>query len=67
MVNNLNIPDRLKSRKLWLAVLASVVTFGNYYLGWGLTVQEVTQVISPLLAYIGAEGLADALERYKAK
>jgi hypothetical protein len=57
--------DRLKSRKLILAVIGSIVAFGNAYWGWGLTTAEMQVILLPLLAFIGMEGLADTAGRLK--
>jgi len=59
------VPAQLKSRKLWLSVIAAFVSFGNAMWDWGLTNEEVGTVVLPLLAYIGAEGIADTVERMK--
>lgn len=59
------VPERLKSRKLWLAVVAAVVAFGNAYFDWGLDPKEVWAILIPLLGYVGVEGLADVVERAK--
>ena len=59
----MKIPVQLKSRKLWLALIAAAVAFGNAMFGWGLTTDQVLTVIAPLLAYIGIEGAADIKER----
>lgn len=59
------IPKQLKSRKLWLAIVLSIVTFGNYMWDWGLTQGEVLSIATPILAYIGIEGVADVAERIK--
>lgn len=55
--------NRLKSRKLWLAVLAAGVAFGNSMFDWGLKLEEVVAIITPLLAFISLEGIADIKER----
>jgi len=48
-----------KSRKLWIAILAAAVAFGNAYGDWGMTVEQLFTIIAPLLAFIGVEGIAD--------
>lgn len=55
----MSVPTQLKSRKLWLAVIAAVVAFGNAMFDWGLTTEQIWSVLAPLLAYIGVEGVAD--------
>lgn len=57
--------ERLKSRKFLLAVVTAVVAFGNGFFDWGITNEQLTLFITPIVAFIGAEGLADAAERYK--
>lgn len=59
----MKVPVQLKSRKLWLAIIAALVAFGNAMFGWGLTTEQVLTVIAPLLTYIGVEGVADIRER----
>ena len=59
----MKIPQQLKSRKLWLAIIAAVVAFGNAMWQWGLTEEQVWSVILPLLAFVGIEGAADIKER----
>ena len=59
----MKIPAPLKSRKLWLAVIAALVAFGNAMFNWGLTTEQVLTVIAPLLTYVGIEGVADIKER----
>ena len=55
----MKIPQPLKSRKLWLALIAGFIAFGNSFWGWGLKEEQVWMVIAPLLAYIGVEGVKD--------
>ena len=61
----LKIPNRLLSRKLWCAIVASFVAFGNSYWKWNLTPDQVFEIMLPLLAYLGVEGIADIAERNK--
>lgn len=53
----------LLSRKFLLAVVGAVVVFGNYLWNWGITEDQVWAVLTPILAFIGAEGLADIKSR----
>lgn len=50
---------RLSSRKFLLAVVAGAVAFGNSFWNWGLTTEEVWQILVPLLAFVGIEGARD--------
>lgn len=52
----MKIPAQLKSRKFWLVV------FG---VGFGILNTDPEMVQGLILAYLGAEGLADVAERYK--
>lgn len=53
----------LLTRKFLLAVVSAGVVFGNAMWGWGLTDEQVWTVLTPILAFIGLEGAADAVER----
>lgn len=53
----------LRSRKFILAAVSAGVAGGNAFFGWGLTVEQVLLIISPLLTFIGVEGYGDAKER----
>lgn len=59
----MKVPEQLKSRKLWLALVAAGVAFANGFFDLGLSTEQVFTVITPLLTYIGVEGLADIKER----
>ncbi len=51
---------RLTSRKLWLAIAATVTAY-QLAAGDGVfTIWEIMAIMSPMLAYIGVEGWADA-------
>lgn len=58
-----NMPDSLKSRKFWLAVVAALIAFLNAMWDWGLNTEQLLTIIVPLLTYIGVEGFGDAMER----
>ena len=62
-MKKLKVPEKLKSRKLWLAVASAFITFGNAMWDWGLSQQEVESIVIPLLAYVGIEGIADIRHR----
>lgn len=55
--------ERLKSRKFWFALVAAIVVFCNHFLDWGLDVNEVWALVTPLLLFIGVEGAADIKAR----
>ncbi len=48
------------SRKLWVAVLASGVTFGNAYFDLGLDAQQVILAVSPIIAYVLGQSAVDS-------
>lgn len=56
--------DRLKSRKLWLSFIATAV-IGWLHIFMDVDVQVALGIVSPLLSYIGVEGLADMAERIR--
>lgn len=53
----------LLTRKFLLALVGAVVVFGNAMWGWGINEEQVWQILTPLLAFIGVEGAADFRER----
>lgn len=53
----------LLTRKFLLAFVAAIVVFGNAMWNWGISEEQVWQILTPILAFIGAEGWADAKER----
>lgn len=44
------VKDWYRSKRLWLAGLSAVVVLLNDALGWSLSLEQVIQVVSPLLA-----------------
>lgn len=54
---------RFASRKFIASLVGAIVVFGNGVGWWKLDTTEVWQVLAPLLAYIGVEGVADLKER----
>lgn len=55
--------DSLKSRKFILAALSSLVALINSTFHLGITETQLILFLIPVIAYIVAEGLADAFER----
>jgi len=47
------------SKKFWAAVVAAGVPILNHFLSLGLTQEVVMQIVSPIVAYILGQGLAD--------
>lgn len=54
------MPDLLRSKKFQAALLGLVVAVAGHY-GLNLTDETLWAILSPILVYIGAQGLADAL------
>ena len=50
--------EKLKSRKLWAAVIAAVITTVGGHLG--LTPDQLTAINTVIAAYIVGQGIADA-------
>ena len=59
----LTIPAQFKSRKFILAVASTIVALLNYCFNWGLDAGQLLTIFTPILAFIGVEGYADAQER----
>jgi len=61
--------EKLKSRKLWMAVggLLTVAATEWLNLSPNLTEQIVSAVIIIVPAYIGGQGIVDAMKEYAAK
>ena len=57
--------DRLKSRKFWMAVVGGLVAFGNSMLGWGLSMEQVWSILTPLLGFMVVEGVKDTAATLK--
>lgn len=56
------LPPALKSRKLWLAVISALVVFLNSAFDIGLNQQDIVLMLTPVLSYIGVEGIRDIKE-----
>lgn len=57
--------DRLKSRKLWLAVISALLVILNKKLNLGLSDQDIALMVTSLLSFVVVEGGADVMERIK--
>ena len=57
--------DRLKSRKLWLAVISALLVILNKKLNLGLSDQDIILMVTSLLSFVVVEGGADIMERRK--
>lgn len=66
-MKNITIPDRLKSRKFILAIIAATIAFCNSFFDLGLTNEEIAEITKPFLIFIGAEGFADFAQRFNSK
>mgnify|MGYP003134823617 CR=1 FL=1 len=47
------------SKKFWAAAVATSVPIVNHFFGWGLTQEAIMQIVTPVVAYILGQGLAD--------
>lgn len=54
------MPDLFRSKKFQAALIGLIVAVAGHY-GLNLSDETLWAVLSPILAYIGAQGLADAL------
>jgi len=61
--------NEVQNRKLKLALLASLIVavevFVSEYFGLEISVEEMMATVTPLLSFIGMEGLADVAQRYQ--
>ncbi len=48
-----------KSKKLWVSVLGVLVPVANALFGWGLVLEEILGITSPMMAYVIGQGIAD--------
>ena len=48
-----------KSKKFWASVIAVVVPMSNHVFDWGMDVDSVVTMMTPMLAYILGQGMAD--------
>ena len=52
------IADLLKSKKALTAIAAAIVA-GGAKLGWDVTTDELMPILTPLMAYVVGQGIAD--------
>ena len=55
----MKMPEFMRSKKWWMAILGAFVPLANEVFGWGLSVEQVATVVLPFVAYIAGQGLAD--------
>lgn len=54
-----NIPERLKSRKLWVTIVAGLLLFFNKQLGLDLSQDTVQNIGITVAAYVLGQGAVD--------
>jgi hypothetical protein len=47
------------SKKFWASAIAVTVPMSNHWFGWGMDVDSVITMMTPILAYILGQGMAD--------
>lgn len=57
--------DKLKSRKLWLALIGAALVVFNDQFGWGFSTDTLNKLVELVLGYIIVEGVADVASRLK--
>ena len=57
--NHGNSESFWKSKKFWASVIAVVVPMSNHAFDWGMDVDSVVTMMTPMLAYILGQGMAD--------
>jgi len=50
--------DLIKSKKAIVAICTAIVAFGSK-IGWDVSTEELMPIITPLMAYIVGQGIAD--------
>lgn len=60
-----SIPDRLKSRKFWITILAGFVVLFARELGFELTDAQLWEFVAIVAAYLGGQGLHDAAKNFR--
>lgn len=54
--------EAFKSRKFLLALAGAIVAFGNAMFDWGISQDQMMLIMTPILTYIGVEGVRDIRE-----
>lgn len=57
------MPERLKSRKLWVALITAVVIFLNDVFEFGLDEATITALVTTAVGYVLGQGAVDAFDR----
>ncbi len=57
------MPDKLKSRKLWVSLIAAVLIVFNDAFEFGLDSTTITAIVSTVVGYVLGQGAVDAAER----
>ena len=60
-----NMKKKLTSRKFWFTIIGILLPVLNEELGWGLSKDAVVSIITVIGMFLGVEGLADIVGRYK--
>lgn len=55
--------EKLKSRKLWVALITAVVIFLNDVFEFGLDEVTITALVTTAVGYVLGQGAVDALDR----
>jgi len=55
--------EKLKSRKLWMAVTSAILVIANKGLDLGIDETTVTQFVALILGYVFAEAAVDGLKK----
>ena len=55
----MKFPDRLQSRKLWVTLIAALVTALNAMFEWGMSDAQILALASTVAAYLVAQGAVD--------
>lgn len=59
----MNIPERLKSRKFWVAITSAVVLFLNSYFEFGLDTNEAITIVLVIVSYLLGQSYVDGNQK----
>ena len=58
----MNVPDRLKSRKLWITIGTAAVAVANAAFDWGIPNEVGVALALVIVAYLGGQSAIDTIE-----
>ncbi len=59
--------NKYGGRKFLIVILAALLFIVNDAFGWGLEEATIENIITVIAMFVGVEGIADAISRFKKK